>query len=283
MDLAAIRRLVIIAMFSDDLLMEKFVLKGGNALSLVYGIGGRTSIDIDLSIPDDFNDIDEVSKRVSIALKDRFDAAGYVVFDEKFQERPSVPKPGRTERIGGYQIEFKIIGRDAYERLNGDLDQIRINATLVGPEQKRRFKVDISKHEFCDAKMEVELDSYTIYVYSLPMLAIEKLRAICQQMPAYKLRSNACPRARDFYDIYCIVNERAIDLCEEENMELVRAIFDAKFVPLYLLSHIAETHDFHVVDWLAVQQSVSHRLEPFDIYFNFVVELAKRLEVAGVV
>ena len=62
---------VIIAMFSDDLLMEKFALNGGNALSLVYGIGGRTSIDVDLSIPDDFNDIDEVSKRASIALKDR--------------------------------------------------------------------------------------------------------------------------------------------------------------------------------------------------------------------
>src|SRR5437762_1394305 len=109
MDLAAIRRLVIIAMFSDDYLMEKFVLKGGNALSLVYGIGARSSIDVDLSIPDDFTDLPMVTSRISRALKDRFEAAGFVVFDERFQERPSVPKLGRTERIGGYQLEFKII------------------------------------------------------------------------------------------------------------------------------------------------------------------------------
>ena len=43
MDLAAIRRLVIIAMFSDDRLMEKFVLKGGNALSLVYGLAAHSN------------------------------------------------------------------------------------------------------------------------------------------------------------------------------------------------------------------------------------------------
>jgi predicted nucleotidyltransferase component of viral defense system len=283
MDLAAIRRLVIIAMFSDDVLMEKFVLKGGNALSLVYGIGARSSIDVDLSIPDDFTDLPMVSKRVSLALKDRFEAAGYFVFDEKFQERPSVPKPGRTKRIGGYQLEFKIIERETYDRLGGDLEQLRRNATLIGPEQKRRFKVDISKYEFCDAKAEVELDRYTIYVYSLPMLAIEKVRAICQQMPDYKLRSNPCARARDFYDIYCIVTERSIDLCEAENLELVRAIFDAKFVPFELLSRIKDTHDFHVVDWLAVQQSVPYKLEKFEFYFKFVVDLAARLQEAGIV
>ena len=283
MDLAAIRRLVIIAMFSDDVLMEQFVLKGGNALSLIYGIGDRSSIDVDLSIPDDFTDLPMVSKRASAALRDRFEAAGYVVFDDRFHERPSVPKPGRSVRIGGYQLEFKIIDRENYERLGGDLEQLRRNATLIGPEQKRRFKVDISKHEFCDAKEELELDSYTIYVYSLPMLAIEKLRAICQQMPEYDLRSNPCPRARDFYDIFCIVTERSIDLCEAENLDLVRAIFDAKFVPLDLLSRIRDTKDFHAGDWPAVEQSVPHKLKPFDDYFNFVVDLAARLKEAGII
>lgn len=53
MDLKDIRRLVIIALFSDDELMEKFVLKGGNALDVVYNIGTRSSVNIDLSIPDD--------------------------------------------------------------------------------------------------------------------------------------------------------------------------------------------------------------------------------------
>ncbi len=39
MDLKDIRRLVIVALFSDDELMEKLVLKGGNALDVIYNIG----------------------------------------------------------------------------------------------------------------------------------------------------------------------------------------------------------------------------------------------------
>ena len=48
----------------------------------------------------------------------------------------------------------------------------------------------------------MELDDYTIYVYSPTMIAIEKLRAICQQMPEYALQRRPSARARDFYDIY---------------------------------------------------------------------------------
>ena len=42
-----IKRLAIIAMFSDDDLMERLVLKGGNALDIVYEIGSRASMDLD--------------------------------------------------------------------------------------------------------------------------------------------------------------------------------------------------------------------------------------------
>jgi hypothetical protein len=51
LDLAEIRRLVVIAMFSDDVLMDKFVLKGRNALDIVHKLGARRSLNIDLSIP----------------------------------------------------------------------------------------------------------------------------------------------------------------------------------------------------------------------------------------
>ena len=47
-DLDRIKRLAIVAMFSDDGLMEKLVLKGGNLLDLVYGISTRASLDVDL-------------------------------------------------------------------------------------------------------------------------------------------------------------------------------------------------------------------------------------------
>ena len=49
MDFADVRRIVIIAMFADDTLFNQLVLKGGNALNLIYGIGDRSSLDVDLS------------------------------------------------------------------------------------------------------------------------------------------------------------------------------------------------------------------------------------------
>ncbi len=44
MNLAEVRRLTIVALVSDDRLFEQIVLKGGNALSLVYGLSSRTSL-----------------------------------------------------------------------------------------------------------------------------------------------------------------------------------------------------------------------------------------------
>src|SRR5512146_1421142 len=58
MDLSDIRRLVIVAMFSDDVLFGRLVLKGGNAISLVYGYGTRGSLDVDFSIDGDFDDLE---------------------------------------------------------------------------------------------------------------------------------------------------------------------------------------------------------------------------------
>ncbi len=43
MDFDEIRRVTITALFSDEVLFDHLVLKGGNALSLVYGLTERTS------------------------------------------------------------------------------------------------------------------------------------------------------------------------------------------------------------------------------------------------
>jgi Nucleotidyl transferase AbiEii toxin, Type IV TA system len=283
MDLRDIRRLVIIALFSDDELMEKFVLKGGNALDIVYTIGTRSSVDVDLSMSDDFADVEDAQERIFRGLRDRFDSAGFVVFDEKFQLRPSVTREGQSPRWGGYQVDFKIADRATYEKHGSDIEALRRNASLVGPEQKRTFKIDISKYEFVEPKEETEIDNYTVYVYTLPMMAVEKLRAICQQMPEYEMRRNAKPRARDFYDIHSIVTAGGIDLTDADNVELVRNIFAAKSVPLSLIGNIRNTRDYHIVDWPAVEQSVAGEINDFDFYFEFVVELAEKLQAAGVV
>jgi len=90
-DLADVRRLVIVAMFSDDVLFGRLVLKGGNAISLVYKYGTRSSLDVDFSIEGEFEDTEDAAKRIARALTDRFDAAGFIVFDCDFRARPLVP------------------------------------------------------------------------------------------------------------------------------------------------------------------------------------------------
>ena len=92
MEFLDIRRLVVVAMFADDWLMERLVLKGGSALSLVHGIGGRTSIDVDFSLEGDFEDLEEAKRRLKRSLEDRFDSASYTVFDVNTSRRPENPK-----------------------------------------------------------------------------------------------------------------------------------------------------------------------------------------------
>ena len=53
-------------------------------------------------------------------------------------------------------------------------------ALVVGPKHQKVFTVDFSEHEYTAGKVQVELDHYTIYVYPPAMIALEKLRAICQ-------------------------------------------------------------------------------------------------------
>jgi predicted nucleotidyltransferase component of viral defense system len=276
-DLADVRRLVIIAMFSDDVLFGKLVLKGGNAISLVYKYGTRGSLDVDFSIAGEFEDTEDAAKRITRALTDRFDAAGYIVFDYAFGPRPLVP-PLDHPKWGGYRIQFKIIERDKHCGYSGDLETIRRNATVIGPLQQRVFTIDISRWEFCEGKAETQLEEFTIYVYTPPMLAIEKLRAVCQQMVEYPIRAAKTARARDFYDVYVIIEESKIDLGDAENLELVRQIFSAKEVPLRLLELTEKYREFHRQDWPSVEATVGQELKPFDFYFDYTLGIVKKLE-----
>jgi len=58
LDFQAVRRTAITALFSDDILFDKVVLKGGNALNIALGMSERTSLDLDFSIENDFDDLE---------------------------------------------------------------------------------------------------------------------------------------------------------------------------------------------------------------------------------
>ncbi len=285
MDFSAIRRTTIIALFADDELAGMLALKGGNALSLIHGITSRTSVDLDFSIAQDFPDFPHAKERIFRLLKDRFDSAGYVVFEEKLTPKPWIDGEDPMPWWGGYELSFKLMKRGRYEELiHTRPDKLRIEAMETGPGQKRVFKVDLSKYEYIAGKQEHELDHHSIYVYSPEMIVIEKLRAICQQMEEYTNKSPAAPRARDFFDIHETVTKRAIDLTTKENLELMRLIFDAKNVPFPLLVKVQDTREFHRPDWLDVEASVTEgQVKNFDFYFDFVIEQIERLKALGVV
>jgi predicted nucleotidyltransferase component of viral defense system len=59
--LLLVRKTIIVAIASDDVLMERLVLKGGNALDIVYRLGERASLDVDFSMSDDFASKEEGS------------------------------------------------------------------------------------------------------------------------------------------------------------------------------------------------------------------------------
>jgi hypothetical protein len=131
--------------------------------------------------------------------------------------------------------------------------------------------------------MEAELDDYTVYVYTPSMIAVEKLRAICQQMPTYTLRRYPQARARDFFDIHQLATKAGVRFADSENIALLKRVFNAKRVPVELIRRIPYEREFHRHDWPAVEASVSGRLESFDYYFDFVVDQAKELEALGVI
>ncbi|MEX1094893.1 MAG: nucleotidyl transferase AbiEii/AbiGii toxin family protein, partial [Planctomycetales bacterium] len=107
-DLRKIRRRALIAMFSDDSLMSRLVLKGGNALDLIYSLSYRTSLDLDFSIESTLEPIDDLRERVGRALEVTFQEVGIVAFDVDCREVPGNITPELAGFWGGYQVEFKM-------------------------------------------------------------------------------------------------------------------------------------------------------------------------------
>jgi hypothetical protein len=120
-----LRRRILIALFSDDELMNTLVLKGGNALALIYKVGSRASLDMDFSIQSAFSDVEKTRERIFEVLKREFGLIGYVVFDEKFQVKPSKRRAELPDWWGGYIVEFKLAQRALYEELHDDIGALR--------------------------------------------------------------------------------------------------------------------------------------------------------------
>lgn len=262
--------------------MESLVLKGGNALDIVYNIAQRSSLDLDFSIPADFEtaQIPDITKRIRRLLWENFREKGYEAFDIDFREVPEHVTVATPDFWGGYLVEFKVIETAKYKSLLSDSRAMRTSALETGPDHQRKFKISISKFELCTLKKEVDLDDYTVYVYTPEMIVFEKLRAICQQMPEYTQNSTKTARARDFFDIYTVMEHFTIELASPENMDLLKNIFDAKEVPLRLIGKIAQYREYHRPDFTSVEATLKPNIElqTFDFYFDYLIDRCKCLK-----
>jgi predicted nucleotidyltransferase component of viral defense system len=275
-----IRRVILTAIGADDVLAEMLVLKGGNALEIAHRIGKRASLDLDFSMEADFTDLQDAERRLFTALRERLDAAGLVLFDEKLMKRP--PEDDKERKTwGGYRAEFKVISREKANALGFDREAMRRDSERSGIQENRTFTIEVSKYEYCGFKVVFEIDSFQLFVYPPDAIAAEKLRAICQQMPEYPGRRNPAPRPRDFYDIHALVNEAAVDFSDGVFQKLVRRIFDAKEVPCALIARIPGQREFHRQGESALRDSVFGPFRGFDFYFDFVVEETKKLKALG--
>jgi hypothetical protein len=283
--LTEIKKAVIKAMFSDDEIMEKLVLKGGNAIDLIYGMAQRSSLDLDFSMEDDFDEtkLKEISSRLEFQIKAGLSEIGYEAFDIRLSKRPSEIDEQLRDFWGGYQLKFKLIECAKKSAIENNINTIRRNASVVGPNQRKIFTIDISRFEYVKDKIKRELDGYIIYVYAPELMICEKLRSICQQMDEYRIivkSKNKTARARDFFDIYTLQEHFKFDLKDGRITDLIRAVFAAKKVPLFLLGKIDEAREFHREDFISVKDTVinSAELKDFDYYFDYVIDICKALK-----
>jgi hypothetical protein len=278
-----IKRTAVVAIASDDRLMERLVLKGGNALDLIYGISLRASLDLDFSCNGDLSDIPDLQNRLQHLLDEAFAHRDLRVIDLNVRDVP----PGMTDDVrdfwGGVKIDFKLTTAGDHAR-QFTIEDLRRRALVVGDNNSTRFNIDISNHEFTDGKVPRSIEGYRVFVYTPAMIVCEKLRAICQQLPAYGAIVNrhrpGSSRARDFVDLHLLCEAQPVDFQGKAFHDRLRSTFLAKRVPLGFLGQIESQRDFHAQTFTQVQATMKagFHLRDFDFYFAFVLDLVAQLQ-----
>ncbi|NCI51318.1 nucleotidyl transferase AbiEii/AbiGii toxin family protein [Sediminibacterium roseum] len=279
-----IKELILVALATEEDLMELLVLKGGNAIDLHndahLGHLSRASFDLDFSIEGgDFDDWPTVERRMKTALENTFSGKDLVLLDFVFEPQPKTASRNAEmqEFWGGYKATFKVIERKLFELHQGNLETIRRNAVVLRKNHSTVFELEFSKFEYVGGKQAITIDGFPMYIYTPVMIVLEKVRALCQQLPDY---ASVIPvfhgrqRAKDFYDIWLLMQTHPFDPADPVNKETLIRIFAAKKVPLSYIKQLRENAGFHRDNWNQVENTVeaSEKLQGFDFYVNFVTD-----------
>lgn len=278
-----LRRLILRALVEHEQLFRLLVLKGGNALALIYDLGGRASLDLDFSLADDDVDAAALGQLMWNALEVGLGKFGLRPFDWKFVTKPKNPPANHDDSWGGYLGTFKIISNQRWDELDGNLRTAQLEAfgtSTFTHSPKRIFRLELSRNEMCKGALVQETsDGLRVQVYTLEMLAAEKLRSLCQQMKEYPRQKTPTPRARDYYDIHHLTTEGGVNLTSGSNRALLLEVFAAKKVPIALIGKLPDYHEFHGQEWPRVQDSIPAARElDFEFYSIELDRLVRHLE-----
>lgn len=259
-------------------------------MALVHKLAARASMDLDFSMPNDFPEgKDVLHARVSTALHKTFRESGYEIIDLKMLDQPNNAPVKEYDSLagfwGGYKVEFKLVAASVYKEYQGNLEQLRKRAVHIGNSPK--FEIDISRFEYTADKEEDIIDGYRIYVYSPLMIVCEKLRAICQQTKEYGpiiLRSGrpGAPRARDFFDIFTLVEHFKLEITNEKSIHILQEMFSIKRVPIDFLNLIESQREFHKTGAQSLYETVAldAGVKEFDFYFDYVINMIQPIQEA---
>jgi len=280
-----IKRITIIALVQDDELMETLILKGGNAISLGYGLSERASYDLDFSMEDDFKEeLSVIQGRLKGTVEKTFASYDFVVMDFSIKERPKTIRPGLEAFWGGYFLEFKLITQEKYNQFYPDKDKITRNALALTPGNSTKFTADISKFEYVgEHRVLKEIDGINFYVYAPELIVFEKVRALAQKLPEYATdillsgnvyKDHERARPRDFFDIHAILEYYPVDITSPAAKQTLAQVFEAKRVPPAYIKRIRSMKEIHRSGYDAVKSTLSHAEKDlgFDFYFDYFME-----------
>ena len=286
LDYKEVRKLAIQAIYLNDDLSNILVLKGGNALSILE-LTRRESYDLDFSLYECTMEAEELEEKFKTAITNFFEENDYKIIKFEFKVKPKKEIAPKLFKWGGYAIEFKFIDIDKYTKITQTTREATVKSAyaqeyvnMTGTNDP--VLIELSKNEYCEGFNEREFEDITLKIYSPWMIIFEKLRAICQQMDEYALRSTSTPRTRDLFEKFTTSKAYVLDRTSEEEIEdlkeLCQNIFKIKEVDMSLLERLEEYKDFHEQSFQKVVDSVLEdersNLKSFDFYFNETQKMA---------
>ena len=182
---------IIAAINEKETLQKTLVLKGGAALRKCYFGEYHFSEDLDFTglrgAPRGDALLDAIRKSCEAAMRMLDDFASVEIVCERYTEKK--PHPGGQEA-------FILRGKLPWHRQPraSVMIEVSMDEMILRPSQRAKILHDYGEH--LDAEIEV---------YALEEIVAEKLRAILQFAKRIEERGWSRSRARDYYDLWCVL------------------------------------------------------------------------------